>query len=61
MASYETARNLSVEVGGINFAYRKVGPAHGIVSSAIPLVLLMHFRYGLPFLSPFLIATSHTT
>ncbi|KAH7153325.1 Alpha/Beta hydrolase protein [Dactylonectria macrodidyma] len=39
MATYETARNQFVTVDGIRFAYRHLGPSHGI-----PLVLLVGFR-----------------
>lgn len=40
MATYETAQDRYVNVGGIRFAYRRLGRAYGV-----PLVLLMHFRF----------------
>lgn len=39
MATYETAQNQYVNVGGTRFAYRRLGRAYGV-----PLVLFMHFR-----------------
>lgn len=39
MATYENAQDQYINVGDIRFAYRRLGPQHGI-----PLVLLMHFR-----------------
>ncbi|KAH7133111.1 Alpha/Beta hydrolase protein [Dactylonectria estremocensis] len=39
MATYETAQNQFVTVNGIKFAYRRLGPSHGI-----PLLLLVGFR-----------------
>ncbi|KAI5456531.1 Alpha/Beta hydrolase protein [Mariannaea sp. PMI_226] len=39
MATYQTAKDQFVTVGGIKFAYRLLGPTKGV-----PLVLLMHFR-----------------
>lgn len=42
-ASYQTAQNQFVTVGGTAFAYRLLGAAQGI-----PLVMLMHFRFACP-------------
>ncbi|KAF7563321.1 hypothetical protein G7046_g795 [Stylonectria norvegica] len=39
MATYETAQDQFITVAGIRFAYRHLGPKHGV-----PLVMLMGFR-----------------
>ncbi|KAH8714469.1 Alpha/Beta hydrolase protein [Ilyonectria robusta] len=50
MATYETAKDQFVTVDGIKFAYRHLGPSHGV-----PLVLLVGFRGTMDHWDPALI------
>ncbi|KAH8890206.1 alpha/beta-hydrolase [Thozetella sp. PMI_491] len=50
MATYETAEDQFVTVDGVQYAYRRVGPARGV-----PLVMLMHFRGTMDHWDPALI------
>ncbi|KAK3937432.1 putative aminoacrylate hydrolase-like protein [Diplogelasinospora grovesii] len=50
MATYETAENQYTAVGGVRYAYRRLGPTSGV-----PLVMLMHYRGTMDHWDPALI------
>lgn len=56
MTTHETAPTKYIDTNGSRYAYRLLGPSHGI-----PLVMLIHFRGNMDFWDPLLINTLSLT